>query len=730
MRKNYSKKYLLLCAFLMMSAMAFAQTGSIKGKVLDETSAPLPGAAVSIDGTTQGATTDGNGNFTINGVKTGNVTVTAKFLGYVALKKTVTVGNSATEINFSLKPDNQNLNEVVVIGYGTQKKKDLTGAITNVTSKDFQKGVITTPEQLIAGKVAGVSVISNSGAPGAGSQIRIRGGASLSASNDPLIVIDGVPISNNSISGAANPLSLINPSDIESFSVLKDASATAIYGNRASNGVILITTKKGKSGKPVIEFSSQYSLAKLSKETSVLSTDEFRNYVNAHGTAAQKAQLGTASTDWQKQIYQTGTTTDNNVSISGATKHLPYRVSVGYLDQNGILKTSSLQRVTGAINLSPSFLTDHLKVTLNAKGAQVKQRFANEGAIGSAVSFDPTKPVYSGSKRFGGYYEWLNDPVHPDTSSLKGLATLNPLGLLEEQQNKSTVYRSIGNLQVDYKFHFLPELHANVNLGYDISKGNGTIFIPDSAASNYRKIPNTNKVLHGGANNTYKQTQSNKIFEAYLSYTKDLKNIKSHIEAIGGYSYQDFLLTNYNFANFAADGTKQIGSDPTYAFDKPENRLISVYGRLNYVFDEKYSLTGTVRRDGSSKFNPDKKFGTFPSVAFAWKIIEESFMKNSRVLSDLKLRVGYGVTGQQDGIGNYDYISYYNLSSNTAQYQLGNTFYNLYRPNGYYYQRTWEQTAATNVALDFGFLDNRITGTIDYYNRKTSKLLQTSVTKL
>jgi iron complex outermembrane receptor protein len=714
----------------MMSVMAFAQTGSIKGKVLDETNQPLPGASVTIDGTTVGSTTDTNGNFSIAGVKTGNVTVTAKFIGYVPLKKAITVTNSVIIVEFSLKPESKSLNEVVVIGYGTQKKKDLTGAITNITSKDFQKGVITTPEQLIAGKVAGVSVISNSGAPGAGSQIRIRGGASLSASNSPLIVIDGVPLDNSrntdgtsKIPGVADPLSLVNPNDIESFSILKDASATAIYGNRASNGVILITTKKGKAGKPVIDFTTQFSVGKLTKEASVLTADQLRDYVNANGTAAQKAQLGTANTDWQKQIYQTALTTDNNLSVSGATKVLPYRVSVGYLDQNGIIKTSSLERISGGINLSPSFFTDHLKVTLNVKGSQVKQRFADESAIGSAVSFDPTKPVYSGSNRFGGYYEWLDNPANPTSSPLKGLATINPLGRLKQQQNKSTAYRSIGNLQLDYKFHFLPELHANVNLGYDISKGSGTNIIPDSAASNYSGFKDAQGVTHRGINNFYKGTQSNKIFEGFFSYAKDFKNIKSHVDAIAGYSYQDFLLTTYNYANFAYDGTKQAGTDPLYPFDKPENRLISVYGRVNYVYDDKYSLTGTVRRDGSSKFNPDKQFGTFPSVAFAWKINREAFLADSRTISDLKLRLGYGITGQQDGIGNYDYISYYNLSKNTAQYQLGDTFYSLYRPNGYYYNRTWEQTAAINVALDFGFIDNRITGTLDYYNRKTSKLL-------
>ncbi|UOE46804.1 TonB-dependent receptor [Mucilaginibacter sp. SMC90] len=724
MRKNYSKKYVLLCAFLMMSFMAFSQTGSIKGKVSDETNQPLPGATVTIDGTTIGSTTDPNGNYAINNVKAGTYTLSIKFIGYITLKKTVTVNGALIE-NFTVQPESKSLNEVVVIGYGTQRKKDLSGSITNVTAKDFQKGVITTPEQLIAGKVAGVSVISNSGAPGSGSKIRIRGGASLSASNDPLIVIDGVPLDNarnadgtSKISGVADPLSLINPNDIESFSVLKDASATAIYGNRASNGVILITTKKGKKGKPTVDFSSQFSVSKLGKEVSVLTADQLRDYVKANGTTAQQALLGTANTDWQKQIYQTAQTTDNNISVSGATKVLPYRISAGYLNQEGVLKTGSLKRFTGAINLSPSFFTDHLKVNLNVKGANVKQRFANEGAIGAAVSFNPTLPVYSGSNRFGGYYEWL-DPS--SVNGLKSLAPLNPLGLLEQRDDKSNVYRSIGNLTLDYKFHFLPELHANVNLGYDVSNGRGTVFVSDSAASGYKRYKDANGVFHGGTNTQYKQLQSNKIFEGYLSYAKDIKDIKSHIDAIAGYSYQDFLTTSYNFPDVTADGT--IVSKPIYPYDKPENRLISVYGRLNYIFDDKYILTGTIRRDGSSRFAPDRRYGTFPSAAFAWKMINEDFLKGSKTVSDLKLRLGWGKTGQQDIGENYSYISYYNLSNNTAQYQLGNTFYNLYRPGGYYPNRKWEETTAANIGFDFGFIDNRITGTIDYYHRKTSALL-------
>jgi len=720
---------MLLCAFLMMSVMAFAQTGSIKGKVLDETNQPLPGASVGIDGTTIGSVTDGNGNYTILGVKPGNYTLTAKFVGYVASKQTITLGTTVINANFGLKPDSKNLNEVVVIGYGTQKSKDLTGSIATVSAKDFNQGAVTTPEQLIQGKVAGVSITSNSGAPGAGSTIRIRGGASVNGSNDPLIVIDGVPLSNNSISGAANPLSLINPNDIESFSILKDASASAIYGNRASNGVILITTKKGKAGKPVINFSTQFSVASLPKEAPVLTPSQFRSYVNANDTTASgqyRNLLGAANTDWQKQIYQTSYSTDDNLSLSGTTAKgkLPYRVSVGYTDQNGILKTSSLERYTGEVNLSPSLFTDHLKINFSFKGAQVKQRFANESAIGDAVDFNPTVPVYSGdNSKYGGYFEYLDASNLP--SGLKKLAPLNPVGLLNENDNRSTVYRAITSLQLDYKFHFFPDLHAVINLSYDGSKGSGTDFIPGFAASNIDTYKDAAGNFYSGENSKYQQVNGNKLAEGYFSYSKDLKSIKSHFDAVAGYSFQDFKNTSYNYVNYFADGTLNPLSASNYPFDIQESQLTSVYARVNYTYDDKYLLTGTVRSDVSTRFAPGIRTGTFPSVALGWRISQEDFLKSSTVVSNLKLRLEYGVTGNQDGIGNYDYLSPYSLSSITAQYQLGNTFYQAYRPAAYYPNRTWEQTATTNAGLDYGFFNDRITGSIDYYYRKTKNLLAT-----
>jgi iron complex outermembrane receptor protein len=725
MRNNYLKKYVLLFAALLISVQMFAQTRSITGKVVDENNQPLPGATVTVSGTTIAASTDGNGIFKINAIKAGTYTITASFISYNPQPKTITVGADNATLNFNLQPMSKTLSEIVVIGYGSVQKKDLTGAVSTVTAKDFNTGAVTTPEQLIQGKVAGVSISSNGGAPGAGSTIRIRGGASISGLNDPLIVIDGVPLSNDGIAGAANPLSLINPDDIESFSILKDASAAAIYGNRGSNGVIIITTKKGQSGKPRITFSTQLSVSKLTKEAPILTADQFRSFITSHDTTAGKnyiSLLGNASTDWQKQIYQTSYSTDDNVSVSGTTGKLPYRVSVGYNDQNGILKTSALQRYSTNINLSPSFFTDHLKVNFNFIGSQVKQRFANQGAIGSANAFNPTLPVYSGNNNFGGYYEIL-DPTATD--GLKALAPINPLGLLEQENNRSTVYRAITSLALDYKFHFFPDLHAIVNVSYDGSNGQGTDVIPGTAASQFPGSKDANGVLQQGNNSRYKTVVGNSTLEGDLSYSHDFKSIKSKVTLLAGYSEQNFSSTSTNYLAYFANGEVKPNSAFNFPTDVQAHDLASVYGRATYAYDDKYLLSGSFRSDVSTRFAPGIRTGNFPAGSAAWVISKESFLAKSNLVSNLKLRVGYGVTGNEGGIGNYDYLSDYSLSNTGAQYQLGNTFYPAYRPGAFYFGRTWEQSATTNAAVDYGFFKERLTGSIDFYVQKTSKLLAT-----
>lgn len=700
---NMMKRLLLaILPLLLCCAELYAQSRLITGKVLSKNGVPVENVTVHLKGTTNGTRTDASGLFKIT-TSEKSATLTISCTGY----QTKDITADETFLTIFIEAVSKDLNEVVVIGYGTARKKDLTGAVSLVTSKEFVKGAVTTPEQLIAGKVPGVQITSNSGQPGSGSRIRIRGGTSLNASNDPLIVIDGVPVDNNGISGAANPLSLINPNDIESFTILKDASASAIYGSRAANGVILISTKKGDAGNEFkINFSSLNSLSVKKGEIDVLSGDEFRALVNKKGTAAEIALLGTANTNWQDEIYQTAFSTDNNISLSGGINRLPYRFSFGYMDQDGILKRSNLKRNSASLNLSPKFFKNHFSVNTNLKYSHVNSFFANQDAIGAAVFFDPTKPIYSGNNLYGGYYEWLYN------GALNGLATKNPLGLLNLNENKGTANRFIGNAQLDYKFHFLPDLRANLNFGLDKSNGSGTSFVPAEAASAFTRQ---------GVSSQYEQNKQNKLFEFYLNYVKDIKAIKSRIDLVGGYSWQDWITKSPAFADYKADGTTVFR--PAGIPVETQNTLISFYGRLNYALMERYLLTLTMRRDGSSRFSKENRWGNFPSVAAAWNIIDEPFMKNNRLFSSLKLRLGWGITGQQDGIGDYAYQSNIFYGDNTAQYQFGNSYNIIARPQGYDANLKWEETESRNIGLDVGLADSRVNLSFDYYQKNTSDLL-------
>ncbi len=704
---------MLLALFVQVS---FAQNKIVTGKVTDsKDGSALAGVTVTVKGTRTAVQTGADGTYSIT------VPATAKELvfssvGFLAQEISI---SSVTEANISLVATSTSLGEVVVIGYGTARRKDLTGSVSTVNAKDFNKGVITTPEQLISGKVAGVSITPNDGAPGSGSTIRIRGGASLNASNDPLIVIDGMPLSNSGIAGAPNALALLNPNDIASFTILKDASATAIYGSRASNGVIIITTKKGQKGKPRFSFTTQLSAGVIAKKFDVLSPDQFRTLVNTHGSATQKALLGSANTDWQDEIYHTAITSDNNLSVSGSLKNLPYRLSLGYLNQNGILRTGNLQRISTGLNLSPVLLNNHLKIDLNLRGTFSKTRFANTNAVWGANQFDPTQPVYSSDKtRYGGYWERL-DPSNPVTG-LASLSPKNPLGLLLQQKDIGHANRLIANVGLDYKLHFFPDLRAVANLGYDYSKGYGTVEINDSAASMYKAFTAANGTYHGGVRRKYQTDINNSYVNFYLNYTKNL-NGSSRIEVMAGTEYQNYLTKNYGFIEYAYDTA--VRSRPQYPFDKPQNRLLSYLGRVNYSYKNLLYLTASFRRDGSSKFAPENRWANFPSAAIAVSLSEITAIRNWQALSNLKIRLSYGETGQQDGIGNYDYISYYGLSNDRAQYQFGNTYLQMFRPGGYYANRKWEQTATYNAAIDYGFLKNRISGSIEFYYKKTTDLL-------
>ena len=702
MRKRIKKAFTLfslLNIFLLTTVIASAQT--VTGRVTDENGAGIQGVTVTAKGTRTATQTSSDGSFSIN-VPSGTSTLVFTSVGYAAQQVSIT-GRSLA--NVTLRAAATDLNAVVVIGYGTARKKDLTGSVSNVTSKDFVKGPITTPEQLIAGKVAGVQITAGSGMPGSGSRIRIRGGTSLNASNAPLIVVDGFPLDNRGIDGAAGNLSLINPNDIESITILKDASAAAIYGNRAANGVILITTKKGSSGKLKINFSTLNSVAVKTGKVDVLTPDEFRSLVNTRGSATEKALLGTANTDWQEEIYRSAFSTDNNISLNGGISHLPYRLNIGYLNQDGILQRSNLQRTTIGINLSPKFLNNHLSVDANGKYSYSENFFANTGAIGSAVNFDPTKPITSGKGLYGGYYEWLYN------NGLNGLAPKNPIGLLNQKDDRSQVNRFIGNIQLDYKLHFLPDLRANINLGIDRSEGQGTVYIPASAASDS---------VRGGVNNQYKQDKTNKLIESYLNYVKDISSIKSRVDITAGYSWQDWVTESPSFPDRRADLSvfKPAGTD-----FRTQNTLVSFYGRLNYSYNSKYLATFTMRRDGSSRFSEDNRWGNFPSAAVAWNVKEESFLKDNTLFSSLKLRAGWGIIGQQEGIGDYGYQPNFFYGDSAARYQFGNGYYVVARPAAYDENLKWEETESRNIGIDLGFANNRVNITADYYEKDTRDLL-------
>jgi len=710
------KRLIVAVTMLLFVTQTNAQDKTVTGKVTDASGAAVSGATIKVKGKAIGKT-NADGTFSVKAATNSNLEFTS--VGFATMEMQVPANGA---MNVALKTSNDNLNEVVVIGYGTAKKKDLTGSVSTVGSKDFVKGALTTPEQMISGKVAGVSVVANDGQPGSGSVIRIRGGASINASNDPLIVIDGVPV-DGGVSGSPNPLSLINPNDVETFTILKDASAAAIYGSRASNGVIIITTKRGKTGKPVFNFSSVMSVYTPSKYVDVMGADQFRTYVKANGTASDIAKLGTENTNWQKEIYKNAIGYDNTLSISGSTKKIPYRASIGYLNQQGILDGGFLKRSTASISVNPKFFKDHLKVDLNLKGAATNSKFANSGAVGSAVDYDPTQPVYSGSKRFNGFREWVNTSGGAVAGQEMPFGTTNPVGLLKQTDDRSHVERSIGNIQFDYKLHFFPDLRLNLNLGYDIQKGQGTTVVNDSAASDYKNYtdPTTSK-LKGGKNDMYRQSKKNSLMDFYLNYVKETQI--GRFDFTAGYSYQNFQTKDFFYNGRTYDST-QKGKDLNFSFNVPEYTLIGYYARLNYGYKSKYLFTASVRRDGSSRFAPESRWGTFPSAAAAWRVKEESFLRNVKSISELKLRIGYGVTGQQDGIGLYDHLARYSLTDGQSMYQFGNNFYNGYKPSAYY-PRKWEETQMLNAAIDFGFSNNRITGTLEYYNRKTIDLLNST----
>jgi iron complex outermembrane receptor protein len=693
----------------------------LSGRVTDEAGQSIAGALVIEKGTSNGIITDTDGRFTLRAGA--GSTIEVSFLGYVT--REIPASQTAELASVVMKSNDQLISEVVVIGYGTVRKDDLTGSVSTVRASELNRGAVTSTQGLLQGKVPGLHILPGDGGPGSGSTIRIRGAASLNASNDPLIVIDGMPLSSasNATPGLSNPLSTINPADIESFSVLKDASATAIYGSRASNGVIMITTKKGSSGAMRISYNSSYSVSVNSKKVDMMTPDEYRAYITAiypegtdNGTIVRNL-MGKSSTDWQKKIFRPAFATDQNLGLYGSYKTVPYRVSLGYTDENGTLKTSNYKRGTVDVSLSPSFFKDHLKVNVNAKGAHTKNNFADGGAVNQAAFFDPTQDVHfrnpDGSvdtSITNGWFNWFSG-ASPNVN-----APTNPFSTLYDHFNNNNVNRLTGNVQLDYKLHWLPELRFNLNLGLDMTRSKGK----EGDHPGSRQAVSNTYAPGVGQTSHKKESHDNRMLEFYTAYDKYIG--KHHIDAMAGYSWQYWLTKNDNYTTNNDEANTLFEDYPLWRTD---HQLVSFFGRANYGFDGRYLLTVSLRADGSSRFAKNHRWGYFPSAALAWNIKKESFLENNNAISDLKLRVGYGTTGQQDiGMGDYVSMPRYNISVNPAsKYTIDGQLMNVQMPQPFNSKLTWETTYTWNVGVDYGFLNGNLYGSLDLYHRTTKNLL-------
>ena len=697
-----------------MGASVFAQGGyEVKGVVVDAVG-PIIGATVIEQGTTNGASTGLDGDYVLT-VSSADAIVEISCIGYASQSFVA----SQMPATITLAEDAMFLDDVVVIGYGTVKKGDMTGSVGTVKADEINKGMISSPADLLKGKSAGVVVTPGSGQPGAGSTIRIRGGSSLSATNDPLIIVDGLPVSNDGISGMGDVLSSINPNDIESFSVLKDASATAIYGSRASNGVILITTKKGAkttTNVPQINFDFQTSVSHVSELVDVMDAETYKAFVQSQidaGVVAADAMsaMGEANTNWQKEIYQIAPSYEGNLSLAGRVGLgnagvLPYRVSGGFLAQDGVLKTDHMNRGTVAVNLSPTLFDNHLTINLNGKGVFTSNSWANQSAIGAANRMNPTLPVYD-EKGIHGYYTWYSP-----NGSVNTMATMNPVALLYEKTDKSHANRFIGNAQFDYKIHGFEDLRVNLNLGIDYASSGGFTESPIGSEQSYHDT----KQSGSGYHSDYSYKRVDKTLEAYIAYNKDINN--HHVDAMAGYSWQHFYNESTSYSYKLTD--QSALSDKLNP--KGELFLVSFFGRVNYSYDNRYMITATLRRDGTSRFQ-NNKWGLFPSVALGWNIANEGFLKDNDVLTTLKLRASWGQTGQQGVGGYYDSQAKYYKNLLGSYYIFGGQIVNPLTALGYNADLKWETTTTWNVGLDFGFLEDRITMGLDAYMRETTDLL-------
>lgn len=728
---------LTLASGLLLTVSSFAQTNAVKGHVKDASGEPIMGATITVNGKAVGIT-DMDGNFSVDAAPGAKITFT--YLGMTP--QTV---KASSNMNITLEDDSKALNEVVVIGYGVAKKSDLTGSVTAIKPDSKNKGVVVNAQDMLTGKVAGVNITSNDGTPGGGAKIRVRGGSSLNASNDPLIVIDGLAMDNDGVKGLSNLLSVVNPQDIESFSVLKDASATAIYGSRGSNGVIIITTKKGRKGqKPTVSYSGSITISEKKNTIDVLNADEFRATVEKlYGKDSEAySALGTANTNWQDLIYRTAISHDHNITVSGAAKSLPYRVSVGYTDQQGIVKTSDFKRATASLNLNPSFFQDHLTLNLNAKGMYARTLYTDGAVVSAAVRMDPTQDPYNFTseyhknqlrdkdgnslldqtlKNYGGYFQWSKKAEYGDNTwpfTYDSTTQMpNPLSLLDQGSQIAHSRSFIGSADIDYKVHGFEDLRLHATLGADISKGRQSQSFATSC---------TNALYYGsyGGEEILKRNLS---LSTYAQYYKDFNKIH-HFDIMAGYEWQHFWRSkNNDYVGYYPETNNDAslaGTERPHTpySEKSESYLVSFFGRANYTLLDRYFLTATVRDDGSSRFK--EHWAWFPSFAFAWKANEEAFLKNANWLSDLKLRLSYGKTGQQAGsIGDYEWIPSYSISTGTNGFYPVTGTGELYRPNNYRPDLKWETTSTYNVGLDWGIMDQRLSGSVDWYYRKTTDLL-------
>ncbi len=742
------KAWLVALMVLCLSFPALAQKVTVTGTVIDPEGEPLIGASVLVKGETMGTATDFDGHYTIQAPADGILVFS--YVGYETQEIAVA---GRTVIDVKMVENSVLLGEVVAIGYGTVKKSDATGAVATVKPSEIEAGLATSAQDLLVGASPGV-VVTTDGSPQGGASIQIRGGASISASNDPLIVIDGVPMSTKSVYGAANPLALVSPENVESMTILKDASATAIYGSRASNGVIIITTKKGLSGKPQVTFTANAYINTPRKYLDVMDAGQFRNFIiNRYGEdSRQAAQLGTYNTDWQKEATRTTVSSDYSLSVGGTAGFLPYRVSVSYTDNNGIIKNSGMNRVTGSINLSPKFFDDALKVSANIKGSYVKNQYS-DNTLGTCVTMNPTIPVRdftNGAEVFNYWtsYNAAGEVIGPDGKGMDlntSTAPINPIAQLLGKTSNGKSYQSIGNLQLNYKLPFLPELSADLNLAYDYQhgtwQGGNLPYTPMAWSGGYQIVvpdgdgTKVETVKDGGTMFEKQfQTRTNLLLDFVLNYNKYFEAIKTSVDVTGGYSWQKFHNKgrSFSYVNYVGEGGNPdnigVQANPTNRFITP-HQLVSFFGRANFVFADKYLLTATVRRDGTSRFSKDHRWGTFPAFALGWKILEEDFMEGARgFMNELKIRGGYGVTGQQDL--NDDYFPYLPVYSqwtgNGAIYPAllpgGRPVYPV-SPEGYNTEIKWEETHTWNGGIDFGFLNNRIMGSFEVYKRKTKDLL-------